>query len=290
MSGLAMAIVLAAALLHAGWNFLLKKSGNKIAFTWCFLTAAVIMYLPVCLAFWPQQSISKLGWECIVGTGILHFLYFWFMGGSYERGDLSLVYPLFRGFGPLLVPILAVAFLHEELAALGIAGIALIVVGIYVLHLKSFRLRSFIEPFISLRLGASLWALCTGISIAVYSIVDKVGVTQVFPPVYLYLGIVISWAMLTPLVLPRRKNEILREWRTKKPDIVIVGFFVVFTYVMILFALQLAKVSYVSAVREVSILLSAFLGVSRLGEQNAAQKLAGAVMITLGVVSIGLSH
>ena len=129
-----------------------------------------------------------------------------------------MVYPLFRGFGPLLIPILAVASLNEELVAIGIAGIALIVLivlGIYVLHLKSFRLKSFIEPFASLRGGASLWALCTGISIAAYSIVDKVGVTQVFPPVYLYLGITISWAMLTPYVLSRRKDEILHEWRNK---------------------------------------------------------------------------
>ena len=73
-------------------------------------------------------------------------------------------------------------------------------------------------------------------------------------------------------------------------NIVIVGFFVIFTYIMILFALQLAKVSYVSAVREVSVVLSAFLGVSRIGEKNAAQKLAGAGMITLGGVFIGLSQ
>ena len=73
-------------------------------------------------------------------------------------------------------------------------------------------------------------------------------------------------------------------------NIVIVGFFVIFTYIMILFALQLAKVSYVSAVREVSVVLSAFLGVSRIGEENTAQKLAGAGMITLGGVFIGLSQ
>jgi len=149
-----MAIVLASAFLHAGWNFLLKKSWNKIAFTWCFLTAAIVMYLPVCLYFWPEQPISPLGWACIAGTGLFHFLYFWFMGGAYERGDLSLVYPLFRGSGPLLVPILAVIFLKEELAALGIAGIVLVVLGVYVLHLKSFRVKSFIEPLAALRGGA----------------------------------------------------------------------------------------------------------------------------------------
>ena len=285
-----MAIVLASAFLHAGWNFLLKKSGNKIVFTWCFLTAALVMYLPVCLYFWPRQPISTLGWVCIAGTGIFHFLYFWFMGGAYERGDLSLVYPLFRGSGPLLVPILAVLLLNEELAALGLAGIGLIVLGIYVLHLTSFRLQSFLEPFASLKQGASRWALYTGGAIAGYSIIDKVGVGQVFPPVYLYLAVVISWGFLSVDVLSRRREGILLEWRHNRLNIVVVGFFAIFTYMMILFALQLAKVSYVSAVREISIVLSALLGVSQLGEKNAAQKLPGAAMIALGVVFIGLSR
>jgi len=285
-----MTIVLASAFLHAGWNFLLKKSGNKIAFTWCFLTAAVVMYFPACVYFWPEQPISPLGWACIAGTGLFHFLYFWFMGGAYERGDLSLVYPLFRGSGPLLVPVLAVILLNEELAALGIAGIVLVVLGVYVLHLKSFRLKSFVEPLAALRGGASAWALCAGVSIAGYSIVDKIGVTQVFPVVYNYLTTVICWGMLTVPLLPRLRTQVIPEWRNNWPSVLIVGFFNILTYIIILFALQLAKVSYVSAVREVSIVLSAFLGVSQLGEKNAAQKLPGAVMIALGVVFIGLSR
>jgi len=285
-----MAIVLASAFLHAGWNFLLKKSWNKIAFTWCFLTAAIVLYLPVCLYFWPEQPISPLGWACIAGTGLFHFLYFWFMGGAYERGDLSLVYPLFRGSGPLLVPILAVILLKEELAALGIAGIVLVVLGVYVLHLKSFRVESFVEPLAALRGGASAWALCAGVSIAGYSIVDKIGVSQVYPPVYLYIAVAICWVILTPYVMSRRRHEIFQEWRNNRANILVVGFLAIFTYIMILFALQLAKVSYVSAVREVSIVLSAFLGVSQLGEKNAAQKLPGAVTISIGVVLIGLSR
>jgi len=90
--------------------------------------------------------------------------------------------------------------------------------------------------------------------------------------------------------MSRRRHEIREEWRNNRANILIVGFLAIFTYIMILFALQLAKVSYVSAVREVSIVLSAFLGVSQLGEKNAAQKLPGAVMIALGVVFIGLSR
>ena len=104
MSGLALGLVLVAALLHAGWNFLAKKSRNKMAFIWWFLLIASIGYLPMFIFFWPRFTPTPAGWACIVATGVLHALYFWFMGGAYERGDLSLVYPLSRGSGPLLVP------------------------------------------------------------------------------------------------------------------------------------------------------------------------------------------
>ena len=120
MSGLALAIVVFAALLHASWNFLAKKSKNKMAFIWWFLLIATLAYLPMFLYYWPRQSVSPAGWACIVATGILHALYFWFMGGAYERGDLSLVYPLSRGSGPLFVPILAIIFLQEQLSFAGI--------------------------------------------------------------------------------------------------------------------------------------------------------------------------
>ncbi len=105
MSGLALAIVVVAAFFHASWNLLAKKSKNKMAFICWFLLIATIGYWPMFLYYWPRLTVSPAGWACIVATGILHTLYFWFMGGAYERGDLSLVYPLSRGSGSLFVPI-----------------------------------------------------------------------------------------------------------------------------------------------------------------------------------------
>ena len=151
MSGLALAIVLVAAVLHAGWNFLAKKSRNKMAFIWWFLLIASIGYLPMFIFFWPRFTSTPAGWACIVATGLLHALYFWFMGGAYERGDLSLVYPLSRGSGPLLVPILAVTFLQEQLSPAGVIGIILVVIGIYAIHLNSFTTDSFFEPLRAMR-------------------------------------------------------------------------------------------------------------------------------------------
>jgi uncharacterized membrane protein len=290
MSGIAMSIVLASAFLHAGWNFLLKKSERKIVFIWWFLLVCGVVYLPAFLYYFPGVAIPAQGWYCIVATGLIHAVYFWFMGGAYQRGDLSLVYPLARGSGPLFIPILAVILLREEITPLGMTGIVLIVLGIYCAHLCSFTGAAFLEPFRALKGGASPWALFTGLTIAAYSLVDKVGVGLVYPPVYIYILFLIAWLMITPWVLVRERRWLKTEWQNRKGSIIVVGFLSGFTYLMILFALRMSKVSYVAAVREVSIVLSAFLGIVCLGEKNWRQKLIGAVLITAGVVAIGLSR
>ena len=290
MSGLALGIVLIAALLHASWNYLAKNSRNKIAFLWWAILFSTILFLPMFIYYWPAVTISSVGWACIVATGILHAFYFWFMGGAYERGDLSLVYPLSRGSGPLFVPILAVILMHEQLSFLGVIGITLVIVGIYVIHLRSFSMQSFLEPILSMRSGASLWALCTGGTIAGYSLVDKIGVSIVYPPVYIYLMFVISLLLLSPYVLAKERLTLKKEWQINKVPILIVGFLDLFAYLMILFALRISKVSYVAAAREVSIVFSVLIGIMLLKEKNVPQKLAGAILITLGVVFIGLGR
>ena len=290
MNGIALGIVLIAAFLHAGWNFLAKRSQKKIVFIWWFLLVALVLYFPMFLYYWPRTTISAVGWSCVAATGFLHFLYFWFLGGAYERGDLSLVYPLSRGSGPLFVPFLAVLFIHEQLSLLGAFGITLVIFGIYIVHLTSFSIQSFLEPFLAIRGGGSLWALCTGGTIAAYSLVDKVGVGIVYPPVYIYLMLVIAWLFLSPYVLVKERRWLKEEWHMNKGTILLLGFLVLFTYMMILFALRIGKVSYVVAVREVSIVFSAIYGIVWLGEKHARQKLVGAVLIALGVVFIGLSR
>jgi uncharacterized membrane protein len=199
------------------------------------------------------------------------------------------VYPLARGSGPLFVPILAVLLLNEQLSITGVLGITFVIVGIFSIHLRSFSVQSMLEPFFALRGGASLWALCTGATIAGYSLVDKIGVNIVHPPVYIYLMFVITLLLFSPYVFVKERSDLKKEWNINKLQILIVGFLDLFTYLMILFALQISKVSYVAAVREVSIVFSALIGIMLLQEKNASQKLLGAVLISLGVVLIGLS-
>lgn len=289
MSGLALSIVLMSALLHAVWNYCTKKSQRKVVFVWWALLAGIFLFFPMFL-YWFPSSISLPGWYCIFASGLIHAVYFGLLGSAYERGDLSLVYPICRGSGPLLVPIFAMVLINERLAVLGVAGIILVVSGIYTINLQSFSARAFLQPFAALRRGASPWALFTGVAIASYSLVDKVGVGHVFPPVYIYLMMAISWVALSAYVLPVERAWIRREWTVNWKTIFIVGFLSNFTYLIILFAMQISKVSYVVAVREVSIVFSAAIGVLWLGERNARQKLIGAVIIACGVVLIGLSR
>jgi drug/metabolite transporter (DMT)-like permease len=290
MSGVALGIVLASAFLHAGWNYLLKKSERKIVFIWWFLLVSLGIYLPLFLYYFQETAITVEGWLCIAATGLIHGVYFWCMGMAYQRGDLSLVYPLARGSGPMFVPILAVLLLREEISLLGAIGIVLIISGIYCVHLRSFTGAAFFEPFRSLRGGASLWALFTGFATTAYSLVDKVGVGLVHPPVYIYLMVLITWLVITPWVLLREGARLKEEWRRHAGSIAVVGFLSIFTYLLILFALQMSKVSYVAAVREVSIVLSAYFGIAWLGERHGPQKLLGALLIAVGVVAIGLSR
>ncbi len=290
MGGLALGIVLASAVFHASWNFLAKRSQRKVVFMWLSLVASSFIFLPMFFHCSPGVIIGSTGWFCIFMSSLLHALYFWLLGEAYERGDLSLVYPLSRGSGPLFVPLLAVCLIGERLTLPGIGGIALVVGGIYVIHLESFSWKSFLQPLAGLHGGASMWALLTGGSIASYTLVDKVGVGAVYPPVYIYLMMIGSWFLLTPYVLLRERAWIKRELAVNKKTIIVVGFLSNFTYLVILFAMQMSKVSYVAAIREVSIVFSAMFGIVWLGEKHARQKLLGASVIAMGVIFIGLSR
>ena len=239
--------------------------------------------------FYPNAQISATGWTCIVSTGVLHALYFFFVGRSYEHGDLSLVYPLARGFGPFWVPILAVVFLREQLSISGGVGIALVVIGIFIIHLESFSLKSVFKPFTALRSNTSILALLTGCTIAAYSLVDKVGIRSVKPPVYIYFLFIITLLFLTPYVLIKKRTVLKREWQINSRQILVVAFLVVFTYLLVLFAMQTSQVSYVVAARELSIVFSSLFGILWLGEGHRQVRLMGAILIAVGVIFIGVS-
>ncbi len=290
MTAAALGLVLAAALLHATWNVALKRSARKLVVSWLGLPAGVLLASPGLLLLPENFEVSGAGWACILATGFLHALYFLFLSEAYERGELSLVYPLARGSGPLLVALLAPLLLGEVLTPGGGAGIGLVVLGLFGMAGRpepaapgrSRLLAEWRAPHVAM-------ALLTGLTIAGYSLVDKVGVSLVHPYVYQILMMGLAFLALTPYVLWRQRPSLAglqAEWRA----VVFVGVFSFAGYQLVLVALRLAKVAYVVAAREVSIVFGVALGAAFLGERHGARRLVAAASIAAGTVLIALSR
>jgi drug/metabolite transporter (DMT)-like permease len=282
------ALLVLAAIGHSVWNLLSKRSLDKQVFLWLALVAATgIFCVPFGVLYAP---IPLIGLGIALISGLVEAGYFLLLGSAYQRGDLSLVYPLARGSAPLVVTLFALIFLHERPSAEGIAGILLIVAGIYALHLRSLDRSGLLAPFASLRRDrASQLALLVGVVIAVYSVIDKVGVSYVNPLLYIYLIFVVSCAALAPYMLLARRAAIVREWRKNWVTILAAAMMFVGSYLLVLIALTTTQVAYVSSVRELSVVFGALLGTLVLREAFGATKVFGAFLIFAGIVAIGIA-
>lgn len=275
-----------AAIIHSIWNLLAKKSINKHIFIWLGLCiSGVLFFLPFCYFY---QPFSIQGWRYIIVSGLLEAVYYYFLGAAYCEGQVSRVYPLARGSAPLWVTVFAICFLHEKISIQGLLGIFLILAGINLVHFKPYLLRGFGELFNSLKEKNAKYALLTGITIACYSVVDKKGVTFVDPFLYIYLVFVISAIVLIPLML-NRKTEIKEELSKNKKAIFAVGIMNITAYGLVLLAMAHSKVSYVSSVREMSVIITPLLGTLILKEPFTWDKTIGSFLIFSGIVSITFS-
>jgi drug/metabolite transporter (DMT)-like permease len=280
VSALALALVVGSAFFHATWNMYAKESEDKLLFLWWMLGAGALVFLPI-LIFGPWPSLPHEGWNYILASGAIHAFYYIFLAQAYERGDLSVVYPLARGSGALLVVVLAALIIGERLSSVGLVGIGSIVLGLLLLH------RSPGEGLTLLRGAHVPRALCTGATIASYSIVDKLGVAVVHPLPFVVYFHLTSFVLLAPWILVSRGRGALGDLRRYRGRVVMAGGFQNLAYGLVLAAMTLANVSYVVAAREVNVIFGAILGTWRLGEGRARQKLTASVLIAAGLILIG---
>jgi drug/metabolite transporter (DMT)-like permease len=287
MSWSALGLLLVAAFLHSFWNLLAKRSVDKIAFLMLAAAAGVLLFAPLALSNW--RPIAPAGWLIIIASGLAEALYYLLLGAASKTGDLSMVYPLSRGSSPVFVTLIAVLLLGERPSAVGYAGIALVVLGIYVLHLRTFSRADLLSPLRALRDRTSQLAVLTGLTIATYSVLDKQGIRYAEPLTYIWLVLAISALALAPYLLMRKRAEAVRELRVNWLSIALVGAILLGGYVLILIVLQTAPVSYATSVRGISVVFGALLGALVLRESLTAPKLAGACVIFAGVACIGLA-
>lgn len=285
MSGSAIALVVCAAVLHATWNALAKRAENQFAFLWSSVSLATVLLLPIGLSRLPSEASPMAGLPFVASSIGIHALYFWALGRSYRYGDFSRVYPMARGLGVALVPLIALPVFGETLSWLGSLGIGLVVLGIAGLSRSPSQVRSTRSG-----IGAgTVWAIVTGLTIASYSLVDKAGVARLHPMPYIALmGLGLS-VVLSPVVLTDRQ-ALVHEWRRRWRTILVASAMNLTSYLLVLFAFRLSKVGYVVASRELSILFSAFIGSLWLGEGRLGPRLAGASVVLAGVICVALAR
>jgi drug/metabolite transporter (DMT)-like permease len=281
----ALALVACAAGLHAGWNALAKRGGDQIVFLWCATLASTALVTPLGLWTLAQEGFAPAAIPFVIVTIVVHTFYFYALGRSYASAAYSLVYPVARGLGVALVPLIALVVFDERLSPLGTLGVALVVAGIAALHLlPGGRLAA---P--TARLGQGLlWPILTGLTIATYSLVDKAGVARLNPVPYLMLMEAGCALLGLPLLLTRREavRREVKGWRT----IVLAGVMSALAYTLVLFAFRVSKTGYVVAARELSIVLSALIGSLWLREARLGPRLVGAVIVLAGVICIAVAR
>ncbi len=280
-------LVVASAFSHASWNLLAKRGSDKEAFMWWMSFTSLFTMLPVFYVLLPDWGLPLAAVPYLAVSAAAETLYFLSLGRAYELGDLSVVYPLARS-SPLFLFVLAVVFLGEEVSLWGVLGILMVVLGVYMIHLKGLSAGELLKPLKSLRGRASQFALLTALCTSIYSLVDKLGVTTVAPLAYAFWLDVFVVAFLTPAVLWRRGWAVVAaEGKGNALQVVVSGFLMRFGYVLVLAAMALAQVSYILSVRQLSVVIGVALGVGLLGERYGGVRLLGSITIFIGVVILG---
>jgi len=288
----ALLLVLLAALLHASWNFAAKKAGGDHRFSLLTSLLTSVVWLPAGLWFgW--QEVPRWGWAqwaAVTASAGVHLLYFNALLTGYRVADLTVVYPLARGSGPLMTSVVAVLLLGERLTAAGAAGVASVCGGVFLIAGGPALWRQAHDPVARARVVAGVrWGLVTGVMIAGYSVIDgyAIKVLLMGPVVFDYVCNLLRVPMQLPLLL-RDRSGLAALWRTQWRHALVVAVLGPMAYILVLYALQLAPLSHVAPAREVSMLVAALLGGRLLGESDRALRLLGAACIALGVVALAL--
>jgi drug/metabolite transporter (DMT)-like permease len=280
-------LVAGAAVLHVTWNVLLKTAGDPLRAAAVGMAAAAAVLCPAAAVAWLVVGRPAIPSDAIglaVVSGLLEAVYFGFLAAAYRRGDLSLVYPLARGSAPLLAVAIGVVILQERLGQAGSIGVVLLLVGLLSLQRPWRYLQASGEGG-----GAAGFALLTGIAIAAYSAVDRVGVR--LTETWLYAALI--WASCTIFLssylwIDRRRRATHDDEAFRPRRAAIGGLITLVAYLLILAAFSIAPLTVVAPLRESAIVLASGWGAIRLGEatgrSEAIRRIGAAAIVVVGAI------
>ncbi len=292
MPASSLALVVLAGLIHALWNIVAKKAGGDVRFAALTGTLMALIWAP--LGIWLGWDVvptwGRVEWALVVASGIVHVLYYIALLRGYRKADLTIVYPLARGSGPLLSSLVAIVVLGERITAFGVAGIVAVVTGVFFLAGGPGLFRAAHDPArqAGVRKGM-LYGLLTGVFIAGYTVIDGYAVKFVaMSPILLdYYGNFVRLLLLMPAVL-RDRATAARHWREQWKHALLIAAISPIGYVLVLYSVQTAPLSHVAPAREVSMLFAALIGGHLLGERDRLARVGGAALIAAGVMALAL--
>jgi drug/metabolite transporter (DMT)-like permease len=272
--------VLLAALLHASWNAMLHGNRDRfLSMTWMSIAIAAISTLVVLFVPWPARA----AWPYIGASGLVHIVYNATLVRSYRRNDLAQAYPVARGSSPLLVTLGAALFANEAIGPLHALGIAMISGGIIAIALQGQHVS---------RAGV-LAALTTGVTIAVYTVIDGIGVRLSGGQALAYTAWMFMFYWLMP-VLFVAKRGVTALWAPVRAAPLAVGSSLagglvsIAAYGIVIWALQSGAMGAVSALRETSVVFAVLIGRTFLGETVSGKRWLACVIVAAGAVCLGL--
>lgn len=278
-------LVVLASVFHAGWNLLAKRAASVgPVFVFAYNLIACVAYAPWVLYLLAQGRIiwTSAGIGFVLLSGVIHLAYSLCLQRGYQVADLSVVYPIARGTGPMLSSIGAFLILGETPSGTGLLGLALVVAGLLLIATQG-RLAAFTRP--GGQAGVR-WGTATGGLIAGYTVVDAYAVKAlgIAPVVLDWFSNLLRFFLLLPLVLtnPRRAMESMRgHWWTA----IGVGLLSPLSYILVLAALTGgAPLSLVAPMREMSMMVVALMGMLILREKVGPWRLAGCGVLVAGVI------
>ncbi len=292
MTPLGILLVLISALIHSSWNFFTKRGNFPIEFFFWVSVWGALFYLPFFIGLGLLPSIfleSQIGlWWRVLLSGFFEAIYFVCLIKAYRVGDLSFIYPISRS-APLFTHLWAILFIGETLSFLGSAGIGMVMIGLFVVSLKELRPLSSITASGRLNVRGVLLALSAALSSSIYSVIDKAAVEMIHPIYYLWL-INLSMCFFIGLYLLFWKGIPLRQvWRASKKEVLLVSLLQNAAYLLVLMAMTMSKVSYVVAFRQAGALFGAIMGIVWLKESDWKTRMIGVLILTTGLVLIGLA-
>jgi drug/metabolite transporter (DMT)-like permease len=274
LSGTALALALGAAALHAGWNTAVAGRDDPEAASAALLVSAIGLLVVPAVIFW---DVGTSAWPYVTASSVLHAAYFGGLAAAYARADLSVVYPVARGVGPVIVLVVGIAFLSVAAVAGQIFGVVLVCVGVLMVRGVSGEVGT----------GDLALALFVAACIGGYTLVDNEGVEHAAEVPYLFLINAGMSLVYVPVALRLRGRVAIRSELGVRS--LLGGAAAMGAYLLVLVALTLAPAAAVAAVRESSVVMAAVLAWLILKERVGPARFAGAVAVAGGVAAIALS-